>query len=141
MVRDVLPVLAVLPPPPPPPLSLLSLPPQAATPNARAVTRQPEAASERTRKFSLLKESDTEWARESSEVRRLRATHNVRERSQPSRLPGRYGASMRAVTASRATRTVIMNESNGLTPRAQSTSQTIRPKVVATTSPMGAELT
>jgi hypothetical protein len=30
-------------------LSLLL--PQAATPNARAVTRQPEAATERTRKF------------------------------------------------------------------------------------------
>src|SRR3954471_9218892 len=39
------------PPPPPPPLPLsLPPPPQAATPRARAVVRQPAAATERTRK-------------------------------------------------------------------------------------------
>src|SRR3954471_21559127 len=39
------------PPPPPPPLPLsLPPPPQAATPRARAVMRQPAAATERTRK-------------------------------------------------------------------------------------------
>src|SRR5690349_9174812 len=37
-------------PPPPPPLPP-PLPPHAATPRARAVTRQPPAATERTRKF------------------------------------------------------------------------------------------
>src|SRR5512132_3178248 len=46
MVSDVRP-----PPPPPLVLLLLSLPPQAATPSARAVTRQLDAATERTRKF------------------------------------------------------------------------------------------
>src|SRR6187455_973269 len=46
MVRVVRPPLLLLPPPPPP----LSLPPQAATPRARAVRRQPVAATERTRK-------------------------------------------------------------------------------------------
>src|ERR671923_145222 len=45
-------------PPGLPPLS--SPPPHAATPRARAVRRQPEAATERTRKGSLLKERDTE---------------------------------------------------------------------------------
>src|SRR3954449_6649680 len=47
-------VSEVRPPPPPPPLLVLLLslpPPQAATPSARAVTRQPEAARERARKF------------------------------------------------------------------------------------------
>src|SRR3954453_18095904 len=39
------------PPPPPPPLQLsLSPPPHAETPRARAVMRQPAAATERTRK-------------------------------------------------------------------------------------------
>src|SRR4051794_29654419 len=43
MVRVVRP-----PPPPPPPPLLLSSPPHAATPRARAVMRQPAAATERT---------------------------------------------------------------------------------------------
>jgi hypothetical protein len=39
----------------PPPLLLLELEPQAATPNASAATRQPEAATERDLKEPLLR--------------------------------------------------------------------------------------
>src|SRR5215218_11021352 len=45
-------------PPPPPPSS----PPQAATPNARAVTRQPLAATERTRKVGPSSRNTEECA-------------------------------------------------------------------------------
>src|SRR3954470_6888655 len=55
---------------------------------------------------------------------------------QERRLPGRYGAIMRSVTATRAIRTVIMNASNAFVPVAQRTSQMMRPKVIATTVPM-----
>src|SRR4051812_18025363 len=47
MVREVRPSLPLLPLE----LELSSPPPQAATPSARAVTRQPEAARDRARKF------------------------------------------------------------------------------------------
>src|ERR1700754_5060823 len=53
MVSVVRPPLLLLLLPPPPPL--LSSPPQAATPRARAVRAQPAAATERTRKGSLLR--------------------------------------------------------------------------------------
>src|SRR5690242_17528322 len=56
--------------------------------------------------------------------------------AQERRLPGRYGASIRSVTATSAIRTVIMNASNALAPMAQRTSQMTSPKVVARTTPM-----
>src|SRR3954454_7441470 len=43
---------------------------------------------------------------------------------------------MRSVTATSAIRTVIMNASNAFVPMAQRTSQTMRPKVIATMVPM-----
>src|SRR3954470_19523258 len=57
---------------------------------------------------------------------------------QERRLPGRYGAIMRNVTATSAIRTVIMNASNAFVPMAHRTSQMMRPKVMATTVPMAA---
>src|ERR1043165_9204386 len=46
---------AAPPPPPPPLLELLSSSPHAATPNASAATRQPDAARERETKEPLLR--------------------------------------------------------------------------------------
>src|SRR4051794_6924571 len=130
MVNDVRP-----PPPPPPPLLLLSLPPQAATPNARAVTRQPDAATERTRKVPSSRNAIPNGPRIYRSVETSRNGPRV-ETPLQSRLPGRYGARMRAVAPTTTTATVIMNESIALTPSAHMTSQMTRPKVVATTSPM-----
>src|SRR3954471_8053516 len=149
MVRVVGPPLLLLPPPPP-----LSSPPQAATPRARAVKRQPEAATERTRKGPS---SGTRYRRRwilggrqdaaqcpmrrasltLNEFTRLRrARDGARTGAQDRRLPGRYGVSIRTVTATSAISTVIMKASNALAPMAQRTSQMIRPKVVARTTPM-----
>src|SRR4051812_21357325 len=52
------------------------------------------------------------------------------------RLPGRYGAIMRTVAATRAISMVSRKASNAFTPRAQRTSQRMRPKVLATMTPM-----
>src|SRR3954451_21561302 len=138
----------VPPPPPPPPLSP---PPQAATPRARAVTRQLAAASERARKVvSLLKERDTEAAAILCEARRPRADGaDAHQPGRPAgrraipaaqgwRFPGRNGATMRAVAATRAMTPVIRNESIAFTPIAQRTSQMTRPAVVASTRPIAA---
>src|SRR3954452_1213539 len=132
MVRVVRPLLLLLPPPPP-----LSLPPQAATPRARAVERQPEAATERTRKGPS---SGTRYRRrwilggreDAAQCPMRRASLTLNEvpcargaarraatGGQERRLPGRYGASIRSVTATRAISTVIMKASNAFAPMAQ----------------------
>src|SRR5919109_5499739 len=116
-------VRVVRPPPPPvlPPLS--SPPPHAATPRARAVRRQPKAATERTRKGPS---SGTRYRRrrilrflqDKAQSSRGRAPLTLNEAEQnlnaaPSgqerRLPGRYGVSMRRVAATSAINAVNMN--------------------------------
>src|SRR3954471_21439848 len=104
-------------PPPPPPLLVLLLsspPPQAATPSARAVTRQPEAARERARKFPSSRNAIPIGPANLSKRGDV-AQRTVRRRlRQVSRLPGRYGARMRAVAPRSTSSTVIMNESIAL---------------------------
>ena len=132
--------------PPPPPLPscsplLLSSPPQAATPNARAVTRQPEAARERTRKFPSSRKAIPIRARDSmrsagdvTQSDRGRPTFAVRPSVRD--CPAGTAAMMRTVAPRSTSRTVIMNASSALTPSAHMTIQTTRPAVVVTTSPM-----
>src|SRR5262245_48939860 len=104
-------VRVVRPPPPlllvPPPT--LSLPPQAATPRARAVRRQPEAATERTRKGpssgTRYRRRWIVWVPEdvaqtttrvgvltlNEDPRRRRGVPPPATNGQERRLPGRYG--------------------------------------------------
>src|ERR671937_1537192 len=85
MVSDVRP-----PPPPPPPPLLLLLPPQAETPNARAVTRQLNAATERTRKFPSSRKA-IPIGRESSEPRRRCTMELALTRQSPVAIAGQIG--------------------------------------------------
>src|SRR5215510_124984 len=102
MVSVVPPVLALVLPPPPLPLSL---PPQAATPNARAVTRQPEAASERTRKFPSSRKAIPNGHANLAKSQDIAQRATCEAGDQVRRFPGKYGASMRAVTPSSTTST------------------------------------
>src|SRR3954447_24801484 len=139
MVREFEPVLAE------PPLELpLSLEPQAATPNARAVTRQPEAASPRARKSpSSRTHSETRQHREPARrttppagTASVAAGRVVPGRRQEEARPGRYRSVMRTISSTRTMTTVTRKASIALAPMAQSTIQMMNPAVVARTKPM-----